>query len=95
MELLFLSGHRFPGLVPFFIGRLEIPHPATTNPVAGEYRGLQISSPDAAALNEIFAGLGMTITAEESAAVDLTAIIDTEKGEVRLEKAPGTDGWSL
>ena len=94
-ELLFLGGHRFPGLVPFFIDWLATPHPATTNPVAGQFRGLEIRTPDAAALNEIFAGLGMTMTAEEADSVDITAIIDTEDGEVRLGKAPGTDGWTL
>ena len=94
-ELLFLGGHHFPGLVPFFIDWLDTPHPATTNPVAGEYRGLEIRTPGAAALNEIYAGLGMTIAAEESAAADLTAIVNTNDGEVRLPKAPGTDGWSL
>ena len=94
-ELLFLGGHRFPGLVPFFIDWLETPHPATTNPLAGQYRGLEIRTPDAAALNEIFSGLGMTMTAEEAGAADLTAIIETPNGEVRLSKAPGTDGWTL
>jgi hypothetical protein len=94
-ELLFLGGHRYPGLVPFFIDWLETPHPATTNPVAGQYRGLVIRTPDAAALNEIFAGLGIAMRAEEADAADLTAIIETASGEVRLGKAPGTDGWTL
>ena len=94
-ELLVLGGHRFPGLVPFFIDWLETPHPATTNPVAGQYRGLEIRTPDAAALNEIFAGLGIAMSAKQADAVDLTAIIETANGEIRLGKAPGTDGWTL
>jgi hypothetical protein len=94
-ELLFLGGHRFPGLVPFFIDWLETPHPATTNPLAGQYRSLEIRTPDAAGLNTLFSGLGMTMVAEEADAVDITAVIDTENGEVRLGKAPGTDGWTL
>ncbi len=94
-ELLFLGGHRFPGLVPFFIDWLETPHPATTNPTAGQYRELAIRTPDAAALNEVFAGLGIALTAEQGESEDLTAVIDTAHGEVRLNKAPGTDGWTL
>lgn len=94
-ELLFLGGHRFPGLVPFFIDWLETPHPATTNPVAGQYRSLEIRTPDADALNGIFSGLGMAMTAQEADAPELTAVIETEHGEVRLSKAPGTDGWTL
>lgn len=94
-ELLFLSGHRFPGLVPFFIDWLETPHPATTNPLAGQYRNLEIRTPDAAGLNVLLSGLGMTVTAEEADVADITAVIDTDGREVRLGKAPGTDGWTL
>lgn len=94
-ELLFLGGHHFPGLVPFFIDWLETPHPATTNPEAGQYRALEIRTPAAAELNAVFAGLGMSITAEEGTVEEITAIIDTDNGEVRLSKAPGTDGWTL
>jgi len=94
-ELLFLGGHRFPGLVPFFIDWLETPHPATTNPLAGQYRTLEIRTPDAAGLNDLLSGLGMTIVAEEADTVDITAVIETNNGEVRLGKAPGTDGWTL
>lgn len=94
-ELLFLGGHRFPGLVPFFIDWLETPHPATTNPIAGNFAGLEIRTPDAAGLSELFAGLGMSFAVEAADAVDITAVIHTDKGEVRLAKAPGTDGWTL
>ncbi len=94
-ELLFLGGHRFPGLVPFFIDWLETPHPATTNPVAGRYRALEIRTPDADGLNAVYSGLGMRMVAEAAASEEITAIIDTDRGEVRLNKAPGTDGWSL
>jgi hypothetical protein len=94
-ELLFLGGHSFPGLVPFFIDWLETPHPATTNPLAGQYRTLEIRSPDAAGLNEVFSGLGITLSAEQGEIEDITAVIDTANGEVRLGKAPGTDGWTL
>ena len=94
-ELLFLGGHPFPGLVPFFIDWLETPHPATTNPPAGTFVSLEISTPKAAELKAFFAGLGMSVPVTASAEEDISAVIETDRGEVRLTKAPGTDGWSL
>ena len=94
-ELLFLGGHAHPGLVPFFIDWMETPHPATTNPLAGRFRSLEIGSPDAEGLNALFSGLGMNMTATPAETPGLTARIDTDQGEVRLTKAPGTDGWAL
>ena len=94
-ELLFLGGHRYPGLVPFFIDWLGTPHPATTNPAGGEFRNLEIRTPDAAGLNELFTGLGMDMRATPGESVEIAAVIDTPAGEVRLTKAPGSDGWTL
>jgi len=94
-ELLFLGGHRFPGLVPFFIDWLETPHPATTNPRAGIFRSLEIRTPDAASLNQLFEGLGMDDRAVEHDTADLTAVIEVSGEVVRLPQAPGSEGWSF
>ena len=94
-ELLFLGGHRFPNLVPFFIDWLDTPHPATTNPRAGLFRALEIRTPDADSLNGLFEGLGMDLRAEEGDTVDLVAEIDVAGNPVRLGKAPGSEGWTL
>lgn len=94
-ELLFLGGHPFPGLVPFFIDWLDTPHPATANPAAGEFTELIIRTPAAGALNALFSGLDIGLRAEDGDRVDLEAVIQAPAGEVRLAKAPGSDGWSL
>ena len=94
-ELLFLGGHQFPGLVPFFIDWLDTPHPATTNPVAGRFASLEISTPDAEELTVFFNGLGMSVPVQAAETVDISAVIETDNGEVRLSKASGTDGWTL
>jgi hypothetical protein len=94
-ELLFLGGHRFPGLVPFFIDWLDTPHPAIANPRAGTLRSLEIGTPDAAALNDLFSGLGIGIAAVEDEPAGLTALIETSSGELRLGQAPGSLGWTL
>ncbi len=94
-ELLFLGGHRFPGLVPFFIDWMDTPHPATTNPRGGTFRSLQIRTPDADSLNGLFAGLGVDMRAEAADTVDLVAEIDAAGNTVRLGKAPGSEGWTL
>lgn len=94
-ELLFLGGHSFPGLMPFFIDWHNTPHPAGTNPLAGTFAGLIIRSPQANLLNDLFSALDLSIRAEADSRVELEALIDTPAGQVRLPKAPGSDGWSI
>ncbi len=94
-ELLFLGGHAFPGLMPFFIDWLDTPHPATTNPVAGVFTDLIIRTPEAGQLNALFSALDLKLRAQEGERIELEAVIDTPSGQVRLPKAPGSEGWSI
>lgn len=94
-ELLFVGGHRFGPLVPFFIDWLESPHPATTNPVAGTFQRLEIRSPEASALNVIFEGLGVDARAEQANEPGLAAHIETGRGAVTLAPAPEAGSWAL
>ncbi|MEM8767032.1 MAG: VOC family protein [Pseudomonadota bacterium] len=94
-ELLFLGGHAYGSLVPFFIDWLQTPHPATTNPAGGRFRQLEITATDAAGLNAIFAGLGMAQRAEQGDLSALAAVIETESGVVRLESTPEAAALSL
>lgn len=94
-RLLFVGGHAFGGLVPFFIDWMDTPHPARTNPLAGRFLGLDVLAPDAAGLNAIYASLGITVRATESVSAVLAARIATATGEVVLQSAPGAQGWSL
>jgi hypothetical protein len=94
-ELLFLGGHRFGPLVPFFIDWLESPHPATTNPLAGTFGRLEIRSPEASALNDVFDGLGIDARAEQADEPGLAAHIETGRGTVTLQSAPEARSWTL
>ncbi|MGE0625513.1 MAG: VOC family protein [Pseudomonadales bacterium] len=94
-RLLFLGGHDFGSLVPFFIDWQDTPHPARTNPPGGRFERLEVRSPRAEALSDLYARLGLSLVARPADEPGLTASIDTANGEVRLLSADGTDGWSL
>ena len=53
-ELLFLGGHGFGGLLPFFIDWQDATHPSDTAPVAAQFSKLDIASPNAAQLRQTF-----------------------------------------
>jgi hypothetical protein len=94
-ELMFLGGHPFGSLVPFFIDWLGTPHPATTNPQGGSFREIVIQSPAADRLNQLFTDLDIAVRAEPSEQPGLTVLIDTGNGEVRLETTAETREWSF
>jgi len=94
-ELLFLGGHPFGTLVPFFIDWQDTPHPATTNPVAGAFQRLEIATPDAEDLNALFAALGVTERAVPAESPRLCAVIETPRGSVELLFAPGASRWAI
>jgi hypothetical protein len=94
-ELLFLGGHPFGSLVPFFIDWLDSPHPATANPVAGRLDRLEIRSPDPEALNDVFEELGIQQRAAHADEPTLVAHIETGGDEVTLESAPAARSWTL
>jgi hypothetical protein len=94
-RLLFLSGHAFGGLVPFFIDWMDTPHPARTNPLAGRFLDLDVRTPHAGELNAIYASLGIAIRAAEAATPDVAARIASGGRTITLRGAKGFDGWSL
>ncbi len=94
-RLLFLGGHGFGSLVPFFIDWMDTPHPARTNPPGGTFLSLEIRSTEADSLNTLFGSLGVTIEALPEDGPGLTARIAASGGDVSLESAIGADGWSL
>ena len=94
-ELLFVGGHDFAGLFPFFIDWLSTPHPASTNPRAGEFQSLEIATPQASRLDEKFQALGIDALVTPAAEPGLVARIATETGTVVLESLPETRGWGF
>lgn len=94
-RLLFLGGHAFGALVPFFIDWLDTPHPARTNPVGGRFLALEVRSPEADALNTLYQDLDIPVIAVRSGTAGLTARIEAHAGEVQLHSAQGADGWTF
>ena len=57
-QLVFVDGHPFGGLVPFFIDWGESPHPSTTLGAPLEWRSLTLEHPDAPRLAAVLEALG-------------------------------------
>jgi len=89
-ELLFLGAHSFGGLAPFFIDWQGSPHPSSAAPVAGALERVEISTPEAAALNQAFASIGIEQRAETAKAPTLSCTISTEKGPIHLSSTQET-----
>ena len=93
-RLLFVSGHAFGGLVPFFIDWMDTPHPSRTNPVAGRFLDLDVATPEVEELNTLYASLGIPVRASRAPAPSLTARIERDGRTVVLRSAQGAEGWS-
>ena len=83
-QLLFLHDHPYRGLLPFFIDWLASPHPAASNPPAGELERLIIRTSMAGELQALFAELGINADVEAAAEDTLSAQILTSNGSVTL-----------
>ena len=83
-ELLYLVHHGHAGLIPFVIDWQRTPHPALTNPLAGRLQTLQLGSPDAPALAELFAVLGLDGEVVSAAQPSMRVDIETLTGTVTL-----------
>lgn len=57
-QLVFVDGHPFGGLVPFFIDWGASPHPSEALGARLEWRSLRLEHPDAARLEAVLAALG-------------------------------------
>jgi len=86
-ELLYLVGHTHAGLMPFVIDWQHTPHPAQTNPLAGRFQRLRLGSPDAAALSECFAGLGLDVKVTPESQPSMRVDIETSAGTVTLRSS--------
>jgi hypothetical protein len=59
-RLVGLKGHGFGALVPFFIDWGESVHPAITAPEGGKLARVEIFTPKAAALGQLYRGVGLS-----------------------------------
>jgi len=61
-ELLFVGGHPFGGLCPFFIDWRDSPHPSASIPLAAQLDGVALGCPQADALGQMLAELRVPVT---------------------------------
>ena len=77
----------FNGLVPFLIDWGEAPHPSTTAQAGCRLASLHGEHPEAAAVGEALAGLGVELEVREAGAPALVAVIESEQGRLELRGA--------
>jgi hypothetical protein len=94
-ELLFLGGHEFPSLIPFFIDWLDTPHPATRNPSGGQFLELVLRSPRHVELAAVVKDLGIAVRVEAAAGPELEARIQVGSEAISLKSSSQTEGLSF
>ena len=93
-ELLSPSTSPYGGCMPFFIDWLDCANPKDTNPIAGEFQSMSISTPDAQNLKRILNAIGLDIPVD-SGEQSLSVSIASKKGDVVLSSTPETSRTSL
>lgn len=83
-KLVWVTGHNFSPLVPFFIDWLDTPHPAPTLPEGLSLVSFVIQSPRAEALAATLEALGVDQDVEEGPRDQLIAEIAAPQGRVTL-----------
>jgi hypothetical protein len=94
-ELLFLGGHQFGGLMPFFIDWCDTTNPALVNPKAGTFIEISLYSPDAPRLSEVFEKLGLDVTVSLADKPAIEVAIETPDKQVKLQANAETLGLRL
>lgn len=84
-KLFGIRDHGFGALVPFFIDWGEGAHPAATAPRGGRLARIELVSPQAAALGDLFRTLGLDLPVSEGERPRILASLEGQSGTVRLE----------
>jgi hypothetical protein len=92
--LLFPVGSRYGARLPFFIDWMRCEHPRQTSPIAGKFRSLSVSTPDATDLRRILAAIDLDVSVAEGEP-HLDVRIETATGEVLLTSTEETGLISL
>ena len=82
-RMLFIDGHDFGTLVPFFIDWGATPHPSTTSPAGPRLTRFSVAHPRAAELRRIYEALGLDIDVADGP-VRMTAEIEGANGPAIL-----------
>jgi len=75
-----IRNHPFGALVPFFIDWTDSSHPAANAPRGGRLAAFKIRTPEAAALNRLFAAIDLNLAAEEAETASIVASIASQRG---------------
>jgi len=84
-RLLGIRDHGFGALVPFFIDWGDGAHPASTAPRGGRLASLELISPRAAALRDLFKVLELDFAIAEGEKPGITATLEGAGGMLRLD----------
>src|SRR5690606_33871032 len=91
-ELLFVQGHEFGALMPFFIDWGESPHPADGRQPACTLEVITVESPHAPVLRRLLGSVDVPLVVRTASEPALHVTIVTEHGDVVLEASPATLG---
>ena len=75
-----LHNHSFGALVPFFIDWMDSEHPAKTAPRGGSVAGIEVLSPQAEILRDLYGILGLKVTVTKAAAPGVSITLESSKG---------------
>ncbi len=93
-RLLYLDGHAFGTLLPFFIDWGTTAHPCETLPAACRLKAVQLEHPEAASLRGLLSALAIDAAVARSSAPGLRAELETPRGPVSLSSAlPFPSRW--
>ena len=75
-----VHNHSFGALVPFFIDWMDSEHPAKTAPRGGSLAAVEVFSPQAEILHDLFGILGLNVTVSKAAAPGVSITLESCKG---------------
>lgn len=94
-ELLFVRGHAYGGLFPFYIDWLDCPHPSAELPSAGSLDRLVLETANADALRTLLGEVDVPLDFVETDHAALRATLSTPRGPVVLASSPATIGLRI
>jgi hypothetical protein len=91
-----IHNHGFGALVPFFIDWMDSEHPAMTAPRGGRFAGVEVFSPQAEKLRDLYGILGLDITVTKAAAPGVAVTLESRSGRHLLRMfGPVPQGYVL
>jgi hypothetical protein len=93
-ELLFPTGSVHGGRLPFFIDWLACANPKETNPKAGRFESLSITTHNAEDLSKTLKCVGLELPVEEGEP-SLSMIISTKRGDVTLKSTTESSQFQM